>query len=80
MENFNFSNFLIENNFEHTDYNIHQLYEFEKIENGRTFYYCVNLQGNIMTTNENKTEKLKIDIPVPKTEEEAQEWLNDFLK
>lgn len=80
MENFDFGAFLEENGFKYTDYNIHQLYEFEKTENGRTFYYCVNLQGDVMTTNENKTEQLKIDIPTPKTEDKAQEWLNDFLR
>lgn len=76
---FQFKDFLIKNGFTYSDYRIHQLYEIEKVENGKNFYYCVNLQGKLMTTNENKTEKLKVDIPIPETEEDANKWLLGFL-
>lgn len=75
MSTFNFSEFLMERGFSFTNYGTHNLYEFSKDQKD----YCVNLQGKVMTTNESKTEDLKVDIPVPKTKAEAEKWLKKFL-
>nr|DAO92508.1 MAG TPA: hypothetical protein [Caudoviricetes sp.] len=72
---FNFSEFLIDKGFVFTNYGTHNLYEI-KIEKG---YFCVNLQGEAMTTKNNDPKSLKVDVPTPKTEKEAEKWLKDFL-
>lgn len=72
---FNFSEFLMDKGFSFTNYGTHNLYEI-KIEKD---YFCVNLQGETMTTKNSEPESLKVDIPTPKTEKEAEKWLKDFL-
>lgn len=75
MEIFDFSKFLINKGFTFTNYGIHNLHEMEK--NGVN--YCLNLQGEVMTCNDSKMENLQKDIPVPKNETEAEQWLGYFL-
>lgn len=53
MSKFIFSDYLKQKGFSHSDYGIHQLYEKEENKNGVMRYYCINLQGELMTTNKN---------------------------
>lgn len=84
MSKFIFSDYLKQKGFSHSDNGIHQLYEYEQNNNGQIIYYCVNLQGGVMTTNKNgqPTEDgnlLEVDIPIPTTEADAEKWINEFL-
>ncbi|MDY3333407.1 hypothetical protein [Riemerella anatipestifer] len=75
MSTFNFSEFLMQKGFTFTNYGSHNLYELSRNEHN----YCVNLQGEVMTTNESKTKDLKVDIPIPKNKTEAERWFKKFL-
>ena len=72
---FNFSEFLMDKGFAFTNYGTHNLYEI-KIEKD---YFCINLKSEAMTTKNNDPKSLKVDVPTPKTEKEAEKWLKDFL-
>ncbi|MEJ8587367.1 hypothetical protein JZ954_05320 [Riemerella anatipestifer] len=61
--------------FTFTNYGRHNLYELSR--DGHD--YCVNLQGEVMTTNESKTKDLKVDIPIPKNKAEAERWFKKFI-
>ncbi|AFD55156.1 hypothetical protein RA0C_0141 [Riemerella anatipestifer ATCC 11845 = DSM 15868] len=61
--------------FTFTNYGSHNLYELSR--DGHD--YCVNLQGEVMTTNESKTKDLKVDIPIPKNKAEAERWFKKIL-
>ncbi|MDR7846587.1 hypothetical protein RIU21_07380 [Riemerella anatipestifer] len=75
MSAFNFSEFLMQKGFTFTNYGSHSLYELSR--DGHD--YCVNLQGEVMTTNESKTKDLKVDIPIPKNKAEAERWFKKFI-
>ena len=72
---FNFSEFLMNKGFSFTNYGTHNLHEI-KTEKG---YFCVNLQGETMTIKNSEPESLKVDVPTPTNENEAEEWLEEFL-
>jgi hypothetical protein len=72
---FNFSEFLMDKGFAFTNYGTHNLYEKETGKD----YFCVNLQGETMTTKNSEPESLKVDVPTPTNENEAEEWLEEFL-
>ena len=75
MNAFDFHEFLLEKGFAFTNYGTHNLYEKETVEG----YFCVNLQGETMTTKNSEPESLKVDVSTPKSEKEAEKWLKEFL-